>query len=277
MSQDERPLVLELFLYNPATQKAVIIYFPGNVWSKIESLNRFDKIDVLYNSKNIKPLVEKIEKLTDLSIPFYIDIQLDNLAKLVDLLGGLELFIPNPINIEYQARRILIQSGSVLLDGDKLSDYLLIQSDEEGVLRKHEFFKSFLKKITAPQTISYLFKAQAFDYLIALLKTNLSSKEIQSFIEEISELNVETIIFTRVRGELKVQENGEKILYPLKQGEYLKLTIIQLIDLLAKTEAISQEDINLTLEVLNGTDIPKRAANTAGIFRRYGYNIHSIW
>jgi len=133
VSQDEMPLVLELFLYNPATQKAVIIYFPGNVWSKIESLNRFDKIDVLYNSNNIKPLVEKIEKLTDLSIPFYIDIQLDNLAKLVDLLGGLELFIPNPINIEYQARRILIQSGSVLLDGDKLSDYLLIQSDEKSV------------------------------------------------------------------------------------------------------------------------------------------------
>jgi len=56
----------------------------------------------------------------------------------------------------------------------------------------------------------------------------------------------------------------------------LKLTIIQLVDLLAKTEAISQEDINFTLEVLNGTDIPKRASNTANIFRRFGYNIHSI-
>ena len=50
----------------------------------------------------------------------------------------------------------------------------------------------------------------------------------------------------------------------------------QLVDLLAKTESISQEDINLTLEVLNGTDIPKRAANTADIYRRFGYNIQTI-
>ena len=47
------------------------------------------------------------------------------MSKLVDLIGGVEVFIPNPVDLTSNGVRVLLPSGSVNLDGDKAWEYIL--------------------------------------------------------------------------------------------------------------------------------------------------------
>ena len=92
----------ELLLYHPETKRGAILYIPGNVGMIIESLKKVDRIDALYERGNLDLVIDKVEELTAIDIPFYIDLQDSELKRQVDLLGGLELFIPNPVDSSFE-------------------------------------------------------------------------------------------------------------------------------------------------------------------------------
>ncbi len=122
VSNDDRLEFLNLFLYHPGTKKGSLFFIPGNLGSRIESLNRYDKIDLLYEAGDLSSLRKELEQIVGFPTSFYLDISLRNIRKLVDMLGGLELFISNPVDIVDGTRRVLLPSGSVLLDGEKVID-----------------------------------------------------------------------------------------------------------------------------------------------------------
>ncbi|GAJ17311.1 unnamed protein product, partial [marine sediment metagenome] len=129
---DQEYRFFEILLYDPDTNRAAIVYIPGNVGMIIESLKKVDRIDVLYNRGDIDPLIAKIEELVAIDIPFYIDLQDREVRNQVDLLGGLDLFIPNPVDATVEGRRVLLPSGSVVLDGDKIRDFISYREETEN-------------------------------------------------------------------------------------------------------------------------------------------------
>ncbi|HEC61995.1 MAG TPA: LytR family transcriptional regulator [bacterium] len=277
LSGDQSYRFFELFIYHPDTHKAAIVFIPANLGLIIESLKRIDRIDTLYRPNNLTDLKRKTEEVTGVEISFVVDLQEENIIALVDLLGGLELFIPNPVDLNTQGIRTLLPSGSVVLSGDKIKSYISyrdsLEADIDWVGRKQKFLQVLLKKIGEKHP--FLLHKDTFPYLQNFFKTSMGSKALASFIMQIENLDTERIIFQRVLGSTRVVDQQE-LLFPHFDGQLLKETIKQTMETIASSEMLAEEELSLSLEVLNGTSVTGLARRAANVFQSFGYDIVSV-
>ena len=105
ISGDQDYRFFEVLQYHPRTNRGAVLFLPGNVGLIIESLKKVDRMDVLYRYGSIGALKAKVEQITGLSIPFYFELREQDVVSVVDLLGGLELFIPNPVEAAVGERK----------------------------------------------------------------------------------------------------------------------------------------------------------------------------
>ncbi|MBP5753779.1 MAG: LCP family protein, partial [Treponema sp.] len=136
---DSNVLSTDLLLYHPDSQKSALFNIPGNtgdIWESLDGENgragRTDRIDAVYHEKGIdayaaeiSDLMFKKNKSGSDDIQFILEIDLDSFGKLTDLLGGLKVFVPSPVDIvNDDGERWLLPSGYMTLDGDKIKTYM---------------------------------------------------------------------------------------------------------------------------------------------------------
>lgn len=276
LSGDREYGFFEILLYHPDTNRGAIIYIPGNVGMIIESLKKVDRVDVLYDRSNLDPLIEKIEELVDIDITFFIDMQDRELGNQIDLLGGVELFIPNPVDTSYAGRRVLLPSGSVVLDGDKALEFISYQEEMENevdsVGRKQRFLQSLIKTFASSDL---LLDKEAFAVFRENMNTDLSPRALSSFVAEMKKLNDEKIVFQRVLGSTRVVD-GKPLLFPHFDGKLLKEIVKQTIETISSREPFSADELTVAIEVLNGTNVGGLARRGANVFQSFGYDVVSV-
>ena len=96
--EDGTPLFSNVLIYYPVSKKGAIVNIPGNTGAIFQSLGRVDRIDDVYKEKGIGAYVKEIENLLGCNIPFYVQMYLPDFERLSDMLGGLRVFIPLPVD-----------------------------------------------------------------------------------------------------------------------------------------------------------------------------------
>ncbi len=276
-SGDRVAQFFELLIYHPETHKGAVFYIPGNTGSIIASLNKVDEIRVLYDSQNPDRVRGKVEDLLGTDVPFVIDLSKDNLSRLVDLLGGVEIFMPNPVDIESDGRRVLLPSGSKVLDGDKALDYLFyeeeLESETDRIIRKQKFLQALLKRLGEMK--AYVLQRRVYSYLRDHLHSNLSSRALRSLIAENAQFDAERAIRQRVTGNVRIVDEKE-LLFPHHDSQLLKISMRQVLETLESSEVIDEAESVVGVEVLNGAGVSGLAARTAQLFQSYGFDVVSI-
>lgn len=272
---------IQVLLYHPVTKKGGLYYIPTNLGTWVETVDRFDRIEVLYNAQDKSPIRTKVEQILDLPVPFYFDISLSGISNFVDLVGGLELFISNPVDIDQPESPVLLPSGSVLLDGDKIEDYLTyelpLEEDRERVGRKQKFLHSLLRKIGDPATNAYLLDRDVFKLVRSYLNSNFTSKSLRSFILELGKLKTDRLIFQRVLGSTKKVEGVDgPILFPHYDGNLIKQTIRQNIETISSDDPKYDDTLTVSIEILNGTDADGLAKRTKALYESFGFDVVSF-
>ena len=271
---DTTLLFTELFLYHPFTGKAAIYDIPGEWGAVIESINKMDRIDVLYKPNNPGDYINKIEQLLDISIAYYIELSLDEVERFVDLIEGIEMFIANPVELSDEASLVLIPSGSVLLDGRKTRTYIsYIDSEETDIEyrgRHQKFVQSLIKRMGERAT--YIQHEDVFEMLKASIHTNLSKRALLSFVKELPKLNADHIVPKPVHGDEKEVDN-QTLLFPYFEGELIREGVRQMLGSIANAELIGEDELITVLEILNGTDRSGLASRTKQLFVNYGYDV----
>ncbi len=281
VNSQERLQFIQVLLYHPITKKAGLFYIPANLGTRVEAVDRFDRIEVLYNPQDCSLIRKKVEQLIDLPIPFYFDVSLNGISNLVDLIGGIELFISNPVDMDQGERRVLLPSGSVLLDGEKIKEYLTyelpLEEDRESVGRRQKFMQSLLKKIGSPSTNAYLLERDVFRLARSYLRSNLTSKSLQAFLLELGNLKTDRFVFQRVLGSTKKVEGVEgPILFPHYEGNLIKQTIKQNIETISSDDPKYDDSLAVTIEILNGTDSDGLAQRTKALYESFGFDVVSF-
>ena len=281
INSDQNLKFIQVLLYHPVTNKGGLFYIPANLGTKVETVDRFDRLEVLYNTQDNSPIKKKVEQILDLPVLFYFDISLNGLYNFVDLVGGLELFISNPVNIDQGERPVLLPSGSVLLDGDKIKDYLTyelpLEEDRERVGRKQKVLHSLLKKIGNPATNAYLLEKDVFKLVRSYLKSNLTSKSLRSFILELGKLKTDRLIFQRVLGSIKKVDGVDgPILFPHYEGNLIKQTIRQTIETISSDDPKYDDTLIVSIEILNGTETDGLAKRTKALYESFGFDVVSF-
>ena len=113
--------------YDPKNQKASLLSIPRDtfVGKNAKSGTGSDKINALYQKSPEKTL-EKVNEITGLNIKYYMVIDNQALIKLVDVIGGVNFYVP--IDMVYddpsQDLHINLKEGQQTLDGDKAEQLL---------------------------------------------------------------------------------------------------------------------------------------------------------
>jgi anionic cell wall polymer biosynthesis LytR-Cps2A-Psr (LCP) family protein len=277
VSEKDKPLFFEVFLYNPETRKGAVFNVPTNLGGVIESLKRVDAIDALYKRGNPDPVVKKIESLLGVRIQCVIDVSRSDVSRLVDLIGGLVLFIPNPVDVTWEGRRILLPSGSVVLDGDKIVDFISyedpLEQETDKVSRKQKFIQALLKGFG--ENNQYLQNRATFRALRSFIRTTLAPRALGSLITEMGKFDPERMVLQRVLGNGRMVD-GRELLFPHQDGDLLKEAVKQTLEANSSSEFVPSEDLTITVEVLNGTKTPGMAARARELFQSFDMDVLSV-
>ncbi len=272
--EERRPVVSEVFFYHPVTHNGAILDVPGDVGLIIESLRRVDRIDVLYEPGDIGPYKRRIERLIGVEIPFYIESDLAGVEGIVDLVEGVDLFIANPVDLRQDGEPVLLPSGSVVLDGRKAVTFLTYADDQETDIdragRRQKFVQALLDRFA--DTSEFLHEESVYPYVRSFLSTNMDRRGFLAFVEAMTDLDTEQVVFQRVLGTRRDVDN-QTLLFPHHDRKLIKDTVRQTLATLADADMMKGSEQGATVEVLNGTRVNGLAGRTAEIFRSFGYDL----
>jgi polyisoprenyl-teichoic acid--peptidoglycan teichoic acid transferase len=273
-SDGDRALFFEVFFYNPQTRKGSLFYVPPNVGSVIATINRVEGVDALYRRQNPLPLKQKVEDLLGAPLQGVIDISLEDAGRIVDLVGGVDVFIPNPVDLTVSDSRVLLPSGSVRLDGDKARDFVTyrdpLEAEADAVGRRQKFLQALLKGLGENE--AFLLQRGPLRMLRSLVRTDLPGRALSSFVAEMGRFDSERMVLQRVLGTTRSVDSRD-LLFPHQDGELLKQAVKQAMAANASNEFISPDALTITVEVLNGTHTPGLAGRARDLFQSYDLEV----
>jgi anionic cell wall polymer biosynthesis LytR-Cps2A-Psr (LCP) family protein len=271
-----KPVSTQLFLFYPSNGRGALLDVPGETGLIIKSLNRVDRIDVLYDKRRPKAYVDEIAGLLATSIPYWIIMDEKGLASAVDLLEGIEVFVPDPIDLPGPPRASL-PSGALVLDGDKASQFAFYKDPEEteadSIARRQKLLQSMLRRMG--EKSDWITRPDVFSTFKRSMKTNLGDDNLRGFLSELSKIDADRLVQQKVTGIYR-DVDGKRLLFPHYDGELVQDIVKQTLNALANSNSNSPADKIFTIEILNGTPTKGLAKKAAEIFQSFGYDVLSV-
>ena len=146
--------------FSNETGKSRIIGIPRDTW--VTSYSHSGKIGTLYSWGGASALVREVSKLLGISIHQYIVIDMATFADLIDVLGGLDIYVEENMDYEDEAAglSIHIPQGYQHLSGEEVQKYLRYRGEKLGdvgrVQRQQKFIKALYAKVLQLDTIPKL-------------------------------------------------------------------------------------------------------------------------
>jgi len=276
--EDEKmPLSTYALMYYPPTRRAAVFDIPGELGLLLTKINRVDRIDRVYDHSRISSYEVEVEKLLGIEINFSIVITKEKLISLVDLLEGVELFIPSPVSYRDENELIMFPSGITVLDGDKAGVYITYSlGDEElemGVFRRQRFFQGLLDRWLRVNDI--LQNKDAARIYYSFFKTGMNQRTMMRLFDELSHIDTSRFNIQSVGGNLR-EVSGQTLIIPHWDGSLVKEIVRQTLGTLTREVEGSMNERTPTVEVLNGTAITGLAGRTAEMLRSFGFDVISI-
>ena len=274
--EDSEMLFSSVLIYNPSSKKAALVNLPGYTGAIYQSLGRVDKLQKVYSEAGVISFRNEVEKLLGMTIPYYAILTLDSFIKISDYLGGMRVFISEPVDcVSENGERWLLPSGAINLDGDKITTYLHYRLEEETEADVQERYQNAMAAfITGLHDKKFIiFTKENSGRYLDFIKTNLNAEEEYTLFAAIADVDTESIIKQTITGSLR-RVDGQQLLMPDNNGEFIKEAVKQTTNLLASTDGTLTSRVYV-IEIQNGTTTQGLARNTAILFQNASYDVLS--
>ena len=183
--------------YNTKSNKLYMMSVPRDTYTTNEYCYGH-KINGIYRGKNLDPFIQEIEELLDVKIDYYAIFDSTFVRKVVDSVGGVEIYVPQRMYYSGGNPRIVIdlKQGTQVLNGAKAEQFLRFRSgyanaDLGRVEAQRSFIKAFIKTMLKAENLKNIPKIVK----IALdnTKTNATTREIMKYADEIKEIDLDNI------------------------------------------------------------------------------------
>lgn len=142
------------------TGKSRMISIPRDTWVSADSSS--GRIGTLYSWGGASLIVRHVAALLGISIHQYIAVDMDTFAELIDIFGGIDIYVEEDMNYDdpESGLEIHLGQGYQHLDGAAAQKYLRYRSDNLGdvgrIQRQQKFIKAFYSKVLQLDTITKL-------------------------------------------------------------------------------------------------------------------------
>ena len=126
-TEDGRSDTMLLLTANPSEKKAQLLSIPRDTYTEIVGMNYYDKINHAYAYGQAKMAINSVEKLFDIKIDFYMEINMSGLMEFVDAVGGIE--VTSPLTFTYEGRSFE-ENKKELLDGESALRFARMRYDD---------------------------------------------------------------------------------------------------------------------------------------------------
>ncbi len=273
----EKSEAVFLTFYNPKTAKQAFIVLPQKTRLKVDYEDRpvYDVVENIYPRGGISVLRKTMEKLTGADFPYYAVVHLNDIERLVDLLEGVKVIVPDSISYRDAEHGIFIQipGGTNTLDGAKMKELLAYKYGEDGFKAQVENHRIFVDAMLdrADDIETLLQHSRTAGIFIRDVETNLSKKDLTLLIHEMQKMNSSHISFYKMYGK-DVTIKGEQFITPVENGKWLRERIETVKKFLNDEGPVPIGD-EIKMEILNGSENPGQAQSLRNYFVEYGFNV----
>lgn len=276
IEKEGKPASTEVFFFYPSNGRGAVLDLPGETGLILKSLNRVDRIDVLYERRRPRAYVEEVAGLLDANIPYWIVMDERGLSSTVDLLEGIEVFVPSKISLPGPPAAAL-PSGAVILDGDKAAQLAFYkdpdETDADTMARRQKLFQSLARRLG--EKSSWITRPDVFSTFMRDIRTNLNGDSLKRLFTELAKLDADRLVLQRVTGVYRTVD-AKRLLFPHYDGELVRDIVKQTLNALATSGSSSPADKIFTIEILNGTPTKGLAKKAAEIFQSFGYDVVAV-
>jgi anionic cell wall polymer biosynthesis LytR-Cps2A-Psr (LCP) family protein len=276
IEREGKPVSTQVFFFYPSNGRGALLDVPGETGLIIKSLNRVDRIDVLYNKRRPRSYVDEIAGLLDASLPYWIVMDEHDLSSVVDLLEGLQVFVPVKISLPGPPQASL-PPGALILDGDKTAQFAFYkdsdESDTDAMGRRQKLFQSLVRRLG--EKAAWITRPDVFSVFKRYMRTNLNDDSLKRLLSVLSKLDADRLVLQRVTGIYR-NVDDKRLLFPHYDGELVRDIVKQTLNALANSGSSSPADKIFTIEILNGTPTKGLAKKAAEIFQSFGYDVVSV-
>lgn len=273
--EGETPLLTQVIVYDTTTSRAAIFDVPGDTGAVMTRLGRTDRIDELFRSEGMESYRRQISDMMALDIPFFLHLNRTGFERLVDFLGGMELFLGESVEDFEQPDPVLLPGGNVTLEGPKALVHLSYQRPDERPVdtggRRQSFTESLFQAFARSADLLQTDTGSALLY--DTVQTNMDARALASLSEQIARIDAERIIRQRIIGTFRtveVQGESRVLLFPHFEGQWLRETVNQVRESLRSAEQIAGDRDIIVLQILNGTEVNGLARRTRDLFQALG-------
>lgn len=274
--QQGKPVSTQLLMFYASRSKAALLDIPANTAVILKTIKRMDRIDYIYKAGNPKSFMTEVSSYLDIPLNGYLLFDETSLGTTVDLLDGLQLFIPAMI-LQEGVPGIRLPGGAVNLDGDKVLQYLQYkeenESESDALARRQKLAIALLKKLS--EKSSYFDNKSASAALARSIKSNFNAEAKKKLVREISRLDADSILLQKITGMYRNVE-GQSLFFPFYDGELARDMLKQTLNAMSASSVASSSSKIYTVEILNGTTERGLAARTAEIFGSFGYDVVAV-
>lgn len=137
--------------FDPDKKQVSILGLPRDTRVTIPGRRGHDKINAAYAYGGTKKAIQTVSNLLQIPIHHYMVVDWQGFIKIVDILGGVDLFVENDMDYEdpYADLKIHLKKGYQHLDGQKSGEYVRFRHDEMGDIGRVERQQKFMKALAS--------------------------------------------------------------------------------------------------------------------------------
>jgi LCP family protein required for cell wall assembly len=183
---------------NPAKKSMLMFNIPRDTRTDIAGHGTIDKINHAYAFGGVQMSIRTVEHFLDYPIDYYIQVNMEGFARMIDLIGGVE--VDNPFAFTYEGREF--KQGRITLNGSDALLYSRMRYDDpRGDLgrnaRQRDILKQAMKRAMNVSSISRI--NDMLGEVGDSVKTNITFDEMKTFLTDYRP-NIGTIDTVEVKG-----------------------------------------------------------------------------
>lgn len=242
--------------------------------------NKTTKLNAVHSysgkEKGCENAVLQIEDLLGISIDHYVKVDLDGFRKIVDVIDGVEMEVPQNMDYEdpYQDLYIHLKAGYQTLNGDKAEQLVRYRSYRAGDVARVQvqqlFLNAFAKKVLSTETIlknlpSYI--QTYYDYVT----TDISISDALKYANYIDKIDMNNIKMETLPGEGQYVNDVSYFIHDPEETQ-------EVVDIIFYGKTVESDgDIVLSkdkkIEVANGGYTQGLAGRISDKLKLEGYNV----
>ncbi len=189
------------------TGKVSIVQLPRDTYARYNETGRYKKINGAfgYFKKDLESLADFLEQTLCIKIDFYASIDLAAFRNIVDIIGGVPMYVPR--DMEYddpeQDLYINLKEGFQTLNGEQAEQFVrfrkgYIQADIGRTNAQKIFMTAFVKQFKAKVSVSTL--TQIGGQMLKYAKTNLTLNDFVYFAKAALSIDLDNMSMLTIPG-----------------------------------------------------------------------------